>query len=553
MAARTPRRVLLVLVSMLSILPSACSGWGGGTSGASTSSTAGVGTSSTSAATAPSVSYAADPPPAAGPAPSFNESAGCGGPQGVRGPYVTVTGDLSDSEAIRGPWGDFYGRDIGEVRGHLVEMKLPMTGSAEVTVWVHDRVVPALQKVIENLEAAEARGDYYEIHQGAVSSFRAAAVPPHLYLSFHAMGAAIDINSTDNPYREDNQLITDMPDWFVKAWTDAGWCWGGQWLDVKDSMHFSWQGPLYASDYPLQAPIPPRTEAAPFTRSLTFPTVLGPAPGGSRLFVADMDRDGAPDAVRVHPWDAGGSLGIEIAQAMYDFKTGCTPLVTSRAPASGYALLMADGTGGGRPDLWEISVSGGRVAVTIYTFASGYSEQLRPRSSAVPSTAGAVFLAGDHNRDGNSDLYVVRPGSPVTLEVWRGPGFASRMLQASLPAEIGPGWQFALGSRDADGVPDLFAFRPDGSARLVIIPGSGDFTGTPEALRSGVSGHDGPLQVGDFDGDGRDDLYFLDGDGSLTVYLGGDRGGTPDEDLVTWFSEGTEQPETHQEGCPESP
>ena len=78
---------------------------------------------------------------------------------------------------------------------------------------------------------------------------------PKRYLSFHAVGAAIDINSITNPYRGDNVLVTDMPEWFVKAWTDAGWCWGGDWQTIKDPMHFSWQGPLYTPGYPAAAPV----------------------------------------------------------------------------------------------------------------------------------------------------------------------------------------------------------------------------------------------------------------------------------------------------------
>ncbi|MFH1331036.1 MAG: M15 family metallopeptidase, partial [Actinomycetota bacterium] len=314
---------------------------GGGTStaapNASTTSSSGP-APTTTVVPGPDGPYAPEPDLPVGPPPSFNESAGCGVAQGVRGPYSTVAGDLPDTEAVLGPWGGFYGRDFGEIRDHLVEVALPMTGDREVTVWVHEAVLPALQRVIANLEREEAAGNYYEIRSGEVSSFRPATVTPKRYLSFHAMGAAIDVNTTTNPYRGDNELVTDMPEWFVKAWTDAGWCWGGDWQTIKDPMHFSWQGPLDTPGYPATAPATPRTRAGTFRRSLTFPTVLGPAPDGSAWFLADVDRDGAPDAVRVHPWTAAGNLGVEIAQALYEFRAGCTPLVTSLA-AAGATLL----------------------------------------------------------------------------------------------------------------------------------------------------------------------------------------------------------------------
>jgi hypothetical protein len=552
-APRTPRfGPSAMLVALLAL--SACT-TPDRDAGSTSSTTAASDTTTTAAPTItqPDGPYATEPDPPLGPLPSFNESAGCGDPQGVRGPYATTVGDLPGTEAVRGPWGDLYGRDIDEVRSHLVEVALPMTGDHEVTVWVHEAVLPALELVIVNLEREEANGNYYEIRAGDVSSFRPATVSPKRYLSFHAVGAAIDVNTTTNPYSDDNELVTDLPEWFVKAWTDAGWCWGGDWQTIKDPMHFSWRGPRYTPGYPAPAPVPPRTPPTRFRRSLTFPTVLGPTPDGSRLMVTDVDRDGAPDAVRVHPWTAAGNLGVEVAQAMYEFRTGCTPLVTSDPAIPGAALLMADGAGTGRPDLWEVDTSADPVAVTIHTFTSGYSRHLRPRTTAIPASAGAVFLAGDHDRDGSTDLFVVRPGAPAELEVWRGPGFDTPILQADLPAEIGSGWQFALGDRDTDGVLDLFALSPDDPARLIILPGAGDFRDEAEAMTTAVSGHDGPLGVGDLDGDGRPDLYFGDSDGTLTVYLGGGRGTAPAADLVRWFSEGDDQPTTRQEACPVVP
>jgi hypothetical protein len=507
-------------------------------------------TTSTIPTTLPNGPYAPEPDPPVGPLPSFNESAGCADPQGIRGPYAAVvSGDLAGTEAVLGPWGDLYGRDLEEVRGHLVEVALPMTGDREVTVWVHEAVLPALEAAIASLEAQEAAGNYYEIRRGDVSSFRPETVWPKRYLSFHAMGAAIDINASTNPYRADNELITDLPDWFVEAWTDAGWCWGGDWQTIKDPMHFSWQGPLHTAGYQATAPVQPRTQAAPFRRSLAFPTVLGPAPDGSRLLVADADRDGAPDAIRVHPWTAAGHLGVEIAQAMYEFRTGCTPLVTSPA-GTVTVLLMADGTGGGRPDLWEIDAAGGEVVVTIHTLASGFSQRLQPRRTGIPAEPGLTFLAADHDRDGSTDLYTVGAGS---VEVWQGPSFTARLLEATLPPEVGEGWRFALGDRDVDGVPDLFALSPDDPAHLLILAGADGLTGEAEEITTAVTGHVGTMAVGDLDGDGRADLYFLDPDGALTIYLGGERGDTPDEELIYWFVEGDDQPITHQEACPAVP
>ncbi|MFH1330756.1 MAG: VCBS repeat-containing protein, partial [Actinomycetota bacterium] len=206
--------------------------------------------------------------------------------------------------------------------------------------------------------------------------------------------------------------------------------------------------------------------------------------------------------------------------------------------------------GDARPDLWEIDNSGERLVVTIHTFASGYSQRLRPRETGIAARADATFLAGDYDRDGLGDLIAVRHG---IIEVWAGPGFTDRLAAAPLPAEVGEDWRLALGDRDVDGVPDMFALSPADPARLLILPGADGFAGEAVEITTAVSGHDGAFAVGDLDGDGRPDLYFLDADGSLTVYLGGERGDTPDEGLTYWFVEGDDQPTTHQEGCPVVP
>lgn len=55
--------------------------------------------------------------------------------------------------------------------------------------------------------------------------------------SYHAYGAAIDINPGDNPMG--SELITDMPEGIGKVAAGFGLGWGGNWSNKKDAMHFS--------------------------------------------------------------------------------------------------------------------------------------------------------------------------------------------------------------------------------------------------------------------------------------------------------------------------
>jgi len=57
--------------------------------------------------------------------------------------------------------------------------------------------------------------------------------------SYHAFGAAIDINPKKNPYVKGTKLVTDMPANVGAIAAKYGIGWGGNWNTIKDAMHFS--------------------------------------------------------------------------------------------------------------------------------------------------------------------------------------------------------------------------------------------------------------------------------------------------------------------------
>lgn len=54
--------------------------------------------------------------------------------------------------------------------------------------------------------------------------------------SHHSFGIAIDIDPAKNPMSK--KLTTSLPSWYIKCWKQAGFEWGGDWKNSKDSMHF---------------------------------------------------------------------------------------------------------------------------------------------------------------------------------------------------------------------------------------------------------------------------------------------------------------------------
>jgi len=491
---------------------------------------------------------ASDPQPQSEAVPSFNESPGCAALDGIRGPLATQSGVLDPSEKLYGPWADFYGRTIQDVIDQLVAVHLP--GQSK-TLYVHERVMPAFQMMLQNLADAAAKGKTYTIRSDTWS-FNRSTIPPSRALSFHAVGAAIDVNSETNLYSADNILVTDMPRWFVKAWTDAGWCWGGNWVHIKDAMHFSWRGPLFTPGYVMPPPQPPLVAAASFTKKFTLPVALSPETGDKNI-VADMDRDGAVDIARLEPYTADGQIGIRIARARHDYET-CTLVATTAVPPADASrdATLADVSGDGRPDLVYFDTSGPKLALEVFTLEHAddvdYSTwqsnaPLMPRSivatNVVPK-AGDHYLFQDWDRDGRMDLWVIRSGDPAHLEVWTGPDFSTRSVSKNLGVPSA-GHQFALGDRDFDGRTDVYALAADGM--MTIHLDADGFSPSPAIATGAIPGGD-TFFVADLDGDGHPDAFLVGPDGSTRVF----RGGASHNDPGTWFV-WTEDHWTPGEGC----
>ncbi len=450
--------------------------------------------------------------------PSFNESYGCGALNGLRLPLAERPGYLSDVHRLYGPAADFFGRTIGDIRHSLVTWVVPGSGGKEVA-YVHERALPAFQNVAANITAGLATGeDSYWVRTSDSYSFVARTIGGRQGMSFHAIGASVDINSASNPYRADNSLISNMPDWWVKAWVDAGFCWGGDWVEFKDPMHFSWMGPAFTPGYGPRPPAyPPRSAVANFSeRLLDTSTVFGlPSPPYTYL-IGDGDRDGAPDLVRVGP--RGDADVVEFISSSQQFES-CGRRHWPYQADAGARQLLGDIDGDSRPDVWSVDASGPTLQVTVTTREGDYGAAV-VHATAAGSGGAEEFLAADVDRDGIDDLIVIRVAG-ATAEVWSGAdGFQTLLRSAWLPFGSDSERRYAAGDRDEDGLVDLFALDSDGTLRVAsLAEGWGRVSETidtaldPRTLLA--------FATTDFDGDGRVDVIAYDKDGDYSVDLGG--------------------------------
>lgn len=152
-----------------------------------------------------------------------------------------------------------------------------------------------------------------------------------------------------------------------------------------------------------------------------------------------------------------------------------------------------------------------------------------------------AFEVGDYDGDGTVDVYAIKKSEVTATEVHVLDGasnFQKFLLQVQTPLPpvgAGDAWSFALGDYDDDGNPDLIGIerQPVGNganAVIHVLDGSEDF-GTflleaDSALEAVGVGWEWAFSAGDFDSDGRADVYAVHnqpvGGGKATIQvLGG--------------------------------
>ncbi len=450
---------------------------------------------------------------------SFSESPECGQPY-TRPPQVSKSGSLTNSERILGPFGTYFGRSINQVKSRLVLWTVP--GSGGQRVLVHNAALPAFRRVATGLAAAAANGQVYRITR--VSAFSARTVDGTRQISRHGLGTAIDINYPQNPYRADGKLITDFPDWFVKVWRDAGFCWGGDWRGSKDAMHFSWVGPKAtpATNDPLP-PIPPLTSIKVFGAPVAdISTIFAPVIDRYDFMIADGDGNASPDVIGLRSHPDGSVIDVASGIDMFGACSIARFFVPDKTLAGAEHTLFVDIDGDSRQDLVSINGSQARVATR-----RGDYEDLATRATSIEPDAVAI-AGGDFNADHLADLWVV--SADGNLRVHAGPAWTSVLHQQALPD--GAPLEIAVGDRDGGNLPELFALYSSGTgSRVEVLKLGGSWQLSQGVPVSVPAAQVRSLGAADYDGDGRADIQVFDG--RLKPYLGNSATGRP---ASGWFA-----------------
>jgi hypothetical protein len=149
---------------------------------------------------------------------------------------------------------DYLGFDGGTHRGQLVVNEDVVDDV--IAIVDHLRRIRYPIEKMQTVDHYPGAEDELSMQDNNTSAFNCRALPDSTAWSLHAYGRAIDINPLVNPYidaagdlqpktaqryldrtRDDLGLL-HAGDAAVRAFTDRGWRWGGDWRNPIDYQHF---------------------------------------------------------------------------------------------------------------------------------------------------------------------------------------------------------------------------------------------------------------------------------------------------------------------------
>jgi len=263
-----------------------------------------------------------------------------------------------------------------------------------------------------------------------------------------------------------------------------------------------------------------------------------------RVVAGDFDGNHQVDLLTISPNASGGWAewaAVELSnETGFDSRTW--PAVTPAYMRNGggdadYRVLVGDYNGDGRSDLATLSTNAdGRwsdaIAVELSNglgFASAFSNAATPMHIRNGGAADYRVLVGDFDGDAKSDIATLSPNAGggwsdwVAVERWTDSGFESSSWTASTPAHMrnggGADYRVLVGDFDGDGRDDLASLSRNAGGgwadwvAMELSTGTGFSSvtwaaSTPGHMRRGGEG-DYRVMVGDFDGDGRDDIATI--------------------------------------------
>jgi hypothetical protein len=235
--------------------------------------------------------------------------------------------------------------------------------------------------------------------------------------------------------------------------------------------------------------------------------------------VGDFNGDGRSDIL----WrDNSGTVSDWLATGNGGFTDNFVNAGAS-VPTNWTVAATGDFNGDGRDDiLWRDG--SGVITDWLGTTTGGFTDNFAKAAAGVPLNW-TVAATGDFNGDGRDDI-LWRSNTGVVTD-WLGTtvgGFSDNFANAG--AGIPTSWTVVgTGDFNGDGRADILWRDSSGVITDWLGTATGGFTDNYANASAGVPLNWTVAQIGDFNGDGRDDILWRGANGELTNWLGTANGG----------------------------
>ena len=227
------------------------------------------------------------------------------------------------------------------------------------------------------------------------------------------------------------------------------------------------------------------------------------------LVAADFNDDGNVD-LAVLDYGATGTVAIFLGKGDGTFNAAPSSPSAGIYPLS---ITVADFNGDGIADLAVSTIPSGAVTVLL---GNGDGTFSTTQVNVPNSTGNYAVAAGDFNGDGKADL-AVQFNSQVTILTGNGDGTFTAWSTTDMGAYT---HNLAVADFNGDGRLDLVATSIDTSAVTVLL-NNGDSTFSLVRLGSSVPTEPSWVSVGDFNGDGIPDIAYVQSEfDNLFILLG---------------------------------
>ncbi|MGG5257990.1 SpoIID/LytB domain-containing protein [Phycicoccus avicenniae] len=243
-------------------------------------------------------------------------------------------------------------------------------------------------------------------------------------------------------------------------------------------------------------------------------------PASSPSYPRDVTGDGRADLLAVE--SSGGALRVYPSNGTGGWKA---PIVQGSGFTAFPKVLTAGTWDAGPVSDLLLQDTSGRLFLRPGTGTGTFGTARQIGSGW--TVHNLVVPVGDWDGDGATDL-LARRASDGRLFLYRGNGTGG--FVPGTGSEIGTGWNIfdavlSPGDLDGDGAPDLLARTPAGVTYLYRGNGAGGWKLPRSTVATGWQRYTALTAIGDFTGDGRNDVLGRTADGRLWVLPGNGAGG----------------------------